>query len=145
MTSVTSGSLGSGPGRRDGSRRTTCGDHGGVDYLGKPCENFPVRRVQEIPGRCRHHGDAAREPHRKRLARTYAGDKAHRRIRRRLSAAERAYRRAIEEAAAVLAATPTLVALAAAKQELDEAREANTRALLSMVESIGESTHRPGG
>lgn len=102
----------------------TCGDTGGVDSVGRPCKNPPVHAVQEIEGRCRHHGDNDGEPFREARRRRYKRKEEEKRARATFKAAQAAYARAEARVAkAVLAARPAFDELAAAKETRDNARQ----------------------
>ena len=99
-----------------------CGDSGGVDHSGKPCGSPPVRRVQDIAGRCRHHGDAAGEPRRQSLREKYTKERAQNEARTRFVAARTALHQARKRAASlILEARPIFDQLATATEEFEEA------------------------
>ena len=100
----------------------TCGENGGVDRHGKPCGSPPVRHVQDIAGRCRHHGDLGGEPRRQDLREKYAKKNAQEQAQKRCRAAKAALRQARKRAARViLEARPVFDQLATATEEFEEA------------------------
>ena len=106
------------------NHRRTCGDSGGVDSHGRPCGSPPVRREQDIAGRCRHHGDADGEANRQERARSYARQETEKEARMAFNAALEAYANAEARVAkAALAARPAINDLAVAKEELEKARQ----------------------
>jgi uncharacterized membrane protein len=95
-----------------------------VDSDGRPCKNPPVQAVQEIDGRCRHHGDNDGEPSRKARGRSYKLREAKKQAWDTFKAAQKEYGKAQSRVAKeVLAARPAFDDLAIAKDRLEKARQ----------------------
>ena len=100
----------------------TCGENGGVDRHGKPCGSPPVRHVQDLDGRCRHHGDLGGEPRRQALAEAYARREAQEQARTRFRTAKTAlFQARMRAARVILEARPVFDELATATEEFEEA------------------------